>query len=126
MSQSEHFELGYFGNIWVRQHILHKKDDASDGHKHNFDHITMLIKGSVQVEVEGHEPKQFKAPTFIVIRKEHRHRMMALEDDCWYYCVFALRNLDGEVIEDMYSEKHDPLSASGVNHVRVNDDAGTI
>ena len=114
-NQSEHFELGWFGNIWVRQHILHKSGDASVGHTHKFDHVTLLVKGSVEVSIEGYPPKQFQAPTFIVIRKEHQHTLTALEDECLYYCVFALRNLDGEVVEDIYTEKHDPLSASGVN-----------
>lgn len=113
--QSEHFELGWFGNIWVRQHILNKKGDASLGHIHKFDHVTLLVKGSVEVSIEGYPPKQFQSPTFIVIRKEHQHKLTALEDNCLYYCVFALRNLDGEVVEDIYSEKHDPLSASGIN-----------
>ncbi len=27
-----------------------------------------------------------------------------------YYCIFALRNADGEVIEDIYSADHDPRS----------------
>ncbi len=104
-------ELGYFGNIWVRQHVLEKKGDSGPAHTHYFDHITLLTKGSVSVQVKGHDPKTFTAPTFIVVKKEYEHRIVALEDDVNYYCVFALRNLDGEVIGDIYGEKHNPLSA---------------
>lgn len=104
-------ELGYFGNIWVRQHVLERKGDKSLGHKHFFDHVTLLTKGKVEVTVEGKEPKQFTAPTFIVIKKEQEHKIVALEDDTIYYCVFALRNIDGEVIGDIYGEQHDPNSA---------------
>lgn len=104
-------ELGYFGNIWVRQHTLEKKGDSFPGHYHYFDHITLLTKGSVSVVVDGQEPKEFKAPTFIVIRKEQMHQVIALEDDTTYYCVFALRNLEGEVVGDIYGEEHNPLSA---------------
>ena len=107
-------ELGYFGNIWVRQNALEKKGNSSLGHVHKFDHVTLLVKGSVEVHVEGKEPKQFTAPTFIVIRKEQKHHIEALEDDVLYYCIFALRNIDGEVVEDIYGEQHDPMSAMDV------------
>jgi hypothetical protein len=107
---NEHINLGYFGNIWVRQNILKNANDICEGHKHNFDHVSLLTKGSVEVEVEGYESKVFKAPTFIVIKKEHMHKFTALENDTHWYCIFALRDLDGEVIE-IYGEEHNPLSA---------------
>jgi hypothetical protein len=105
------FELGYFGNIWVKQNVLERKGEHFNGHEHKFDHVTLLTSGKLQVEVEGKEPKEFKAPTFIVIRKEQKHKLTALEDSTTYYCVYALRNLDGEVIE-IFGEQHDPDSAS--------------
>ena len=104
-------ELGYFGNIWVRQNML-TKGQSHPGHVHYFDHVTLLAKGSVRVEVEGKEPKEFKAPTFIVIKKELIHKMIGLEDDTVYYCVFALRDVNGEVVGDIYGAQHDPLCAS--------------
>lgn len=103
-------ELGFFGNIWVKQHTLEFVGDCVDGHKHHFDHVSLLTKGKVIVEVEGYEPKEFIAPTFIIIKKEHEHKITATEDDTNWYCVFALRDLDGEVIE-VYEGKHNPLSA---------------
>lgn len=105
-------ELGYFGNIWVRQNNLFKVGDSFLGHKHKFDHVTLLVRGNVRVEVEGYSPKEFMSPTFIIIRKEHQHKITALTHDVLYYCVFALRNLDGEPIEDLAGEEVDPMSAS--------------
>lgn len=107
-------ELGYFGNIWVRQNTIEKAGESFPGHKHKFDHVTLLVKGGIEVEVEGHAPKHFVAPTFVIIRKEHEHKVTSLTDDVIYYCVFALRNLDGEAIEDMAGEQVDPMSASPV------------
>lgn len=107
----EHHDLGYFGNIWVRQNVLPTAGNIFDGHKHHFDHVTMLVRGSVQVEVDGHPPKTFTAPTFIVIRKDYRHKITALEDDVIFYCVFALRDVNGEVFDPVYGVKHDPLSS---------------
>ena len=107
-------EMGYFGNIWVRQNVLEKAGDSFGGHKHYFDHVTLLSKGSVEVQVEGHAAKRFDAPTFIVIKKEHEHKVTALTDDVMYYCVFALRDMNGEVVDEMYEDKHNPLSAAHI------------
>lgn len=106
-------ELGFFGNIWVRQHTFDKAGEFIEGHKHHFDHVSFLTNGKAKVEVEGYPAKEFVAPTFIVIRKDHEHKITAMEDNTNWYCVFALRDVDGEVIE-VYEGKHDPLSAAGV------------
>ena len=115
MSLATH-ELGYFGNIWVRQNLLEKTGDEIDEHYHKFDHVSLLASGKVEVTIEGYAPKQFTAPTFIVIRKEHIHKFKALEDNTMWYCVFAIRDLDGNPVEEIFDpEKHDPTIASGVS-----------
>jgi len=94
-------EMGFFGNIWVRSHYFHKAGYTNGGgHTHNFDHVTLLAVGSVLVEVDGYEPKEFHAPTFITIDKNHKHKFTALTDGVVYYCVFAMRDENGEVIVD--------------------------
>lgn len=108
------FELGYFGNIWVRQNVLELTGEAYDGHEHKFDHVTLLVSGKVSVELAGSDAKEFTAPTFIVIRKEHKHKITALIDGTVYYCVFALRDLNGEVME-IFGPQHDPESSGGRN-----------
>jgi hypothetical protein len=113
MATSTKKELGYFGNIWVRQHNLEKTGDHNDGgHIHFFDHVTMLVRGKVRVDVldtitKEERSKEFEGPTFMVIRKDHKHKITALTDDVQYYCVFALRDVDGDVT-DVYSSKNDP------------------
>ena len=110
---SQLFEMGYFGNIWVRQNVLPKAGDSAGGHKHKFDHISLLTSGKIKIEIEGKEPKEFTAPTFIVVRKEQKHKITALEDNTIYYCVFALRDLDGEVME-IFGPQHDPTCSEVV------------
>lgn len=114
---SKTYDLGYFGNIWVRQNLLEKAGQSNIGHRHKFDHVSLLTAGKVQVEIEGYPAKEFEAPTFIVVRKEHNHKFTALTDDVTWYCVFAIRDLDGEVVEALFDpEKHDPMSAGPVTH----------
>jgi hypothetical protein len=107
---STHHELGYFGNIWVRQNLLERKGFIHAGHRHHFDHVSLLASGKVRVTVEGYPPKEFTAPTFIVIKKEHHHTFEALEDGTLWYCVFALRDIDGEVT-DFYSGDNSPYGS---------------
>lgn len=108
------FELGYFGNIWVRQNVLELAGEFHEGHEHKFDHVTLLVSGKVSVQIGEAEPKEFTAPTFIVIRKQHNHKITAIADGTVYYCVFALRDIDGEVME-IFGPQHDPESASAIS-----------
>jgi hypothetical protein len=110
INESDFHQLGCFGNIWVRSHYFAKKGDTNGGgHYHNFDHVTLLAVGSVVVEIEGNKPKEFHAPTFIVIDKNNKHKFTALTDGVVYYCVFALRDENGEVT-DMYSGDNSPYN----------------
>lgn len=104
-------ELGFFGNIWVRQNVLANAGDVFSGHKHYFDHVTLLVSGTIEMEVDGYPPKQFVGPTFIVIKKEYAHKVTAITDNAIFYCVFALRDINGEVMDDIYSGQHDPRCA---------------
>jgi hypothetical protein len=111
MSNNNYDELGYFGNIWVRANILKKAGDTNGGgHKHHFDHVSLLVRGSVRLDVDGYPSKVFTAPRFIVVKKELKHRFTALEDDTVYYCVFALRDVDGNVT-DIYSGDNSPYGS---------------
>lgn len=112
--------LGFFGNIWVRVHYFKKKGDTNgEGHYHHFDHVTLLTKGSVLVEVEGFEAKKFTSPNFIIIKKDHSHKFTALEDDTTYFCVFALRDINGEVTE-IYSGDNSPYGTIDTHKNLVN------
>jgi hypothetical protein len=107
-------EHGFVGNIWVRQNYMQKAGDVVGGHMHYHDHVSLLVKGSVQVQINDEPPKDFVAPTFIVVRKEHRHKITALENDTIWYCVFAMRDIDGDVadiIDPANLPNYPPLAA---------------
>lgn len=85
-------------NLWMRQMHFIKAGDRNEGHVHNFDHITLLSKGSVEVDVEGSKTT-FVAPHMIYVAKGKRHFLTALEDGTVACCVHALRT--GEREEDI-------------------------
>ena len=86
-------------NLWLRQIHFVKAGDQNEGHEHNFDHVTLLAKGSVEVDVEGSK-STFAAPHMIYIIAGKRHFIKALEDDTVAYCVHALRDKDTAEIID--------------------------
>ena len=113
--------LGYYGNIWIRQNLLEKAGEFYHGHTHDFDHVSLLSSGEVCVEIKGRPPKTFKAPTFIVIKRDLEHKFTAVSDNVVWFCIHALRDLDGEVIEDLYSMENDPSEYFWSEHSSVSD-----
>lgn len=100
-------------NLWVRMMHFKKAGDLNEGHSHDYDHITLLSKGSVEVYVEG-QKTTFKAPHMIYIAKGKRHHLVALEDDTIASCVHALRS--GEREEDILDPSMIP---AGVDPIKV-------
>lgn len=93
-------KMACVSNLWVRQMHFKKAGDCNEGHVHNFDHITLLSKGSVTVDVEGKQTV-FAAPHMIFIAKGKAHYLTANEDDTIACCIHALRT--GAREEDILS-----------------------
>lgn len=98
--------MGLVGNVWIREHLFEKAGDVHLGHRHKFDHVTIVTRGSVEVTVDGNR-KIFSAPTFIAIKADQWHRFRAIEDNTSFYCVFALRDVNG-LQTDVYDGDHSP------------------
>lgn len=90
-----------------------KAGDRNEGHVHNFDHITLLSKGSVEVDVEG-QKTTFTAPHMIYIAKGKRHFLTALEDGTIASCLHALRT--GEREEDVLDPSMIPAGVDSPLH----------
>jgi hypothetical protein len=104
-----HVQIGCVANLFSRQMHFRKAGDLELGHTHPFDHLTLLAAGSLRVTVNG-KTTDFKAPHMIFIKAEHRHELVALEDNTVAYCIHALR--DGNGVDDII----DPASVpAGVN-----------
>lgn len=86
-------------NLWLRQMYFAKAGDANEGHVHNYDHMTLLAHGKVNVHVDD-KTTEFTAPQMIFIKAGKRHFIEALEDGTVAYCVHALRDKDTEEILD--------------------------
>lgn len=91
-------KLGCVANLFSRQMYFKNVGDVEHGHTHQFDHLTLLAAGRLQVTVEG-VVSEFTAPHMIYIKKDKMHELIALEPNTVAYCIHALRI--GENVDDI-------------------------
>ncbi len=108
-------KMAVVSNVWVK--LMHFKNpgDYIPGHIHNFDHMSLLSKGSVEVLTEG-EVTTFTAPTLIYIRKGSRHQITALTENTVLSCIHALR--DDQKSENIIPEDMIPRGSNPTTVVR--------
>lgn len=90
-------------NVFSRMMYFFKSGDVEQGHKHTYDHATLLSSGSLKIEMLDDQgnvkaEKIFTAPDFIFIGKDDIHRLTALEDNTIAVCIHAMRDLDENII----------------------------
>lgn len=86
-------QVGFVSNLFSRMMHFEKAGDVEFGHKHEFDHLTLLSKGSLRVKIEDAETV-FHAPHQIYIEKDIFHELEALEDDTLAFCIHAISTTD--------------------------------
>lgn len=94
------------GNIFIRPNVLQLIGDKIDGHAHNFDHTTYVIRGSVRVEqldadgnvVRTVDKKASEGHNWVLIKAGVIHRLTALEDDSEFHCIYSHRDAQGDVV----------------------------
>jgi hypothetical protein len=90
MNNSPNIQIGLVANLFSRMMHFKQKGDIEIGHTHQFDHLTLLASGSLQVTVDG-TSTCFTAPCMIYIHKDKVHELVSLEDNTVAYCIHALR-----------------------------------
>jgi quercetin dioxygenase-like cupin family protein len=114
MANEAKIKLAMVSNLWIKLMEFESVGDINYGHEHEFDHVTLLTKGSVEVDVNGTK-STFTAPQIIYIQKQIVHTITALEAGTIASCVVAIRN--SERLEDIV----DPDSVPKVTAVDVPD-----
>jgi hypothetical protein len=104
-----HVKLSLISNVWIKLMTFANAGDFNPGHRHVFDHPTLLTQGSVEVEVEGRK-STFVAPHIIYIKKGLEHTITALEPNTVCACIHAIR--DGDGVDDIIDPDSIP---DGVN-----------
>jgi hypothetical protein len=91
-------KIGMVANLYSRMMHFENVGDVEHGHTHQFDHLTLLASGRLQVTVDG-EVSEFAAPHMIYIHKDKMHELVALEPNTVAYCIHAMRL--GTRVEDI-------------------------
>lgn len=94
------------GPVGVREMELPVPCQQNEGHLHNHDHTTFVMRGAVQVYYRraGEDVERqsviYVAPARFAVLANTFHRIVALEPDTEYWCVFSHRDANGLVVEE--------------------------
>lgn len=106
-------------NVFSRFMFFKQAGDVEVGHKHHYDHATLVSSGSVRYEVlDPQNPetviasRDFTAPAFVFVHKDEVHRITALQDNTVCACIHALRDENGQLLDPDYLI--DEFNADGV------------
>jgi hypothetical protein len=93
------------GNIFIRPNRLDRVGDKCAGHKHNFDHTTIVYSGAVHVRAvlpDGRViERDFEAPAHFLVRKDVEHEITATVSQTVFWCVYAHRDPQGRVTQEV-------------------------
>jgi quercetin dioxygenase-like cupin family protein len=89
-----HFSSG----LYAKQMML-PADHFAVSHAHTYDHLSILAKGRVTVEIQGVET-EYTAPTCINILAGKHHKITAHEDSAWF-CIHATDETDISKIDEV-------------------------
>lgn len=95
---SPEVKIGCVSNLFSRMMHFKHIGDTEIGHTHQFDHLTLLAKGKLQVTVED-VVSEFTAPQMIFIKADRVHKLVALSADTVAYCIHALRTEEGDILD---------------------------
>jgi len=114
MNEPPIVQLGCVANLFSRMMHFEKAGDIEQGHTHQFDHLTLLATGKLQITVDD-VISEFTAPHMIYIRADKNHKLVALVDGTVAYCIHALRDKETNEIIDpaMVPNGVNALSLSG-------------
>lgn len=97
------------GNIFIRPMTFAGIGSVVEGHVHNFDHTTYVVRGALRFEqldpVTGEvlktiDKKASDGHNWVLIRAEMCHRITSLEEDSLGHCIYAHRNPQGEIVQE--------------------------
>lgn len=111
-------KIGLVANLFSRMMYFAAKGDVEIGHKHPFDHLTLLAYGGLKVRANGCETL-FTAPAMIYIHAEVEHELEATQAGTVAYCIHALRegNKSGDIIDPAMVPQGVKLSTLVANNV---------
>ncbi len=104
-SKQPKIQITCLSNVFVRKMDFAEKGIIELGHRHPFDHASLVSSGAVEIQVYDDETKQllppvlYKAPSLVYIQKGVAHQITSVEDNTTVCCIHALRDEDETIID---------------------------
>jgi quercetin dioxygenase-like cupin family protein len=93
-------EIKMLDGVFVKSMCIAKAGTFIPQHSHTFDHVSVLVRGSVRVQTGGNSHSiAYRAPAGIMIPAGVKHLFESLEDDTIVLCVHDIRDGEGVSIE---------------------------
>lgn len=93
-------EIRLADGVFMKTMVIQKAGTAVPQHAHSFDHVSVLVRGSVKIEREGRPDLICLVPTGITILARVKHLFTALEDDTIILCVHDIGTAEGVAIAE--------------------------
>lgn len=91
------------GNIFIRRNALPAVGDRVDGHRHSFDHTTIVFSGAVRVKAKLPDgqvlERDFEAPAHFLVRADVEHEITATQPQTVFWCVYSHRDPQGRITQ---------------------------
>lgn len=91
------------GNIFIRPNVMNKGDKIV-GHKHHFDHTSIVFTGAVHVKANLPDgtviEKDFASASHFLVLADAVHEITALEENTVFWCVYSHRTPQGDVVQE--------------------------
>lgn len=101
-----HDQFGIVGPIGIRRFVAEKRCVAYEGHSHNYDHTTVVVRGRIRVTVERDGASEllgeFAQAGAVEIKAGLVHTIKPLDDDTVWLCIFSHRDFDGLVTQEYH------------------------
>ena len=87
--------------VFMKTMVVRKALTVIPQHSHRFDHVSVLVRGSVRVMADGEHLGDFTAPRGITIKAGVKHLFQTMTDDTIVLCVHDIGTAEGvEVLEE--------------------------
>lgn len=94
-------EIHIADGVFVKTMVVQKAGTLVPQHSHTYDHVSVLVKGSVKLWQDGVPDGEYRAPVGILIRARKKHLFQALEDGTTVLCVHDIGTAEAvEIAEE--------------------------
>lgn len=90
------------GNIFIREMRFLRAGDVVEGHAHNFDHTTYVVRGALLFSdgVRSIVKRATDGHNWVLIKAGVKHSITALDDNSLGHCIYAHRTPQGDVVQE--------------------------